>query len=170
MRQFIAREWRHLPYPAPGIYAVSDQGEVCRIGSPNDLRPCTLKRGGYLAVSLWNGNRGKTHPVHQLVAAGFHGPRPSPRHHAAHFDGDKLNNTPLNVRWATKEENEAHKKTHGTDNSGERNGQAKLSAATVMEIKDAAKSGERTRDVAARFGISESHVSSITTGRIWRHL
>lgn len=37
--------------------------------------------------------------VSRLVCLAFHGPRPSPRHHARHRDGDGLHNAADNVHW-----------------------------------------------------------------------
>ena len=48
-----------------------------------------------------------------LVVLAFLGPPPFPGAHAAHFDGDKLNNRLSNLRWASPAENEADKRRHG---------------------------------------------------------
>lgn len=37
--------------------------------------------------------------VARLVCLAFHGPRPSPRHEAAHRNGDPLDNSVANVFW-----------------------------------------------------------------------
>ena len=63
----------------------------------------------YLFVGF---SRGRAY-VHQLVLEAFVGPRPA-RHQAAHGDGNPLNNTLANLRWATPKENEADKRLHGT--------------------------------------------------------
>jgi hypothetical protein len=124
-----------LPIPGYPHYEISSDGRVFRIGSSVPLRPVVAKRGGYLQVGLWKEGKGYTCYVHQLVAFAYHGPRPSPRHHAAHRDGRKLNNTAENVQWITKEENEADKIRHGTSNRGERNGSAKLTDAQAAELR-----------------------------------
>lgn len=162
--------WKQLPAPASALYCVSDQGDVCRFGSSKFLRPSAQKRGGYLAVSLWESNKGKTWPVHQLVAMAFHGPRPSERHHAAHLDGNKLNNSADNIRWVTKEENESHKREHGTANIGTRNGSAKLTPATIIAARVAHQHGEKPASIGRRLGIEQSHLSRILNHRLWKEL
>src|SRR5271157_6368187 len=122
-------------FPPCRSYCVTEDGKVGRIGSYQWLAPARQKRGGYLAVSLYQNNRGKTWPVHQMVAIAFHGSRPSPRHDAAHNDGDKMNNHHSNIRWATRAENEHDKLAHGRSNRGARNGTAKLTAIQIKEIR-----------------------------------
>ena len=118
--------WRRIPF-SPS-YLVSEIGDVKRGRLASTLRPCRLKRGGYLAVSLWEGGKGRTWPVHQIVTIVFHRERP-PKMDAAHIDGDKANNHWRNLRWATRAENEADKILHSRDNSGDRNGMSKAAQA-----------------------------------------
>lgn len=157
-------EWGKV-CPVNRNYVVTESGKVGRIGKDTHLKPCKLKRGGYLAVNLWSGNKGKTFPVHQLVTLAFHGPRPSPNHHAAHRDGDKTNNHWTNLRWATREENEADKLLHGTSNRGERNGMAKLTDTQVAEIKKRIASGERQARLVEEYGVSAGAISNIYRGK-----
>lgn len=159
-------DWRIIPVNER--YEVSSEGLVRNRSTGRILAPCTQKRGGYLAVSLWQNNRGKTWPVHQLVALSFHGPRPSSSHDAAHRDGDKLNNRRENVQWLTKAENEADKVRHGTANIGSRNGSAKLSIETVREIRAAHAGGAAPKDIGARFGVEQSHLSRILSRQLWK--
>lgn len=149
-------------------YTVSESGVVARLGRP--LRPCRLKRGGYLAVSLWRRNRGKTWPVHKLVALAFLEPRPTPWHQLAHDDGDETNPHWRNLRWDWREGNEADKVRHGTSNQGERNGAARLSANDVQEIRRRYLAGEKQSQIAAIYGVSSSRISTICTGKGWKHV
>lgn len=162
--------------PIPGYpHFASDLGEIFREGNPKALKPCEAKNGGYFQVSLWVNGKGKTHFVHQLVAMAFHGTRPSPRHHAAHRDGNKKNNTPANVQWITKEENEADKILHGTTNRGERNGSAKVSDEQAVEICNRARTLPRSTGgvkfkkgaltaLAVEYGLSASGAWQIING------
>lgn len=150
--------------PVALAYEIDESGNVRRIGSKRFLQPCVLKRGRYLAVALWQNNKGRTWPVHQLVALAFHGPRPSVRHHAAHDDGDKMNNHWTNVLWKTKEENEADKIKHGRTNRGERNGSAKLTDAQASEIKARLAAGESPVSVAKDYPVSISTIQQIKRG------
>jgi len=53
---------------------------------------------------------------------------------------------------------------------GERNGNAKLTAETVREIRRRRAAGEPRKAVAAAFGVSESAVKQAINGRTWRHV
>ena len=49
---------------------------------------------------------------------------------------------------------------------GERNGRGRLSSSQVRDIRE---SSERYAMLAARHGISESHISGIKHGKFWKH-
>lgn len=68
----------------------------------------------YLHVQVTVGDTQRKIPVHQLVLTAFGGPRPTPAHETRHLDGDRLNNTPLNLAWGTRAENVADAISHGT--------------------------------------------------------
>lgn len=152
-------------FPANPNYCVSESGKVGRIGTHGHLSPCSLKRGGYLAVNLWRDNRGRTWPVHQIVCIAFHGERPTPKHDAAHIDGNKANNHWTNLRWATRAENEADKVRHGTSNRGERNGMAKLSDAQAAAIIAESAGGITQQLLAEKYGVTKGAISNIIRGK-----
>jgi HNH endonuclease len=58
--------------------------------------------------------------VHRLVLEAFVGYAPD-GYVTRHRDGDPRNNRLDNLCWGTQVENQADRKLHGTDNSGERN-------------------------------------------------
>ncbi len=164
---------RWLQVPGYPEYEVSENGLVSRGGSI--LKPCRMKRGGYIAVSLWQYGKGKTWPVHQLVCMAFHGPRPTPKHHAAHDDGDKDNNHESNVLWKTKKENEADKVRHGRTNRGDKNWNTKIKDADVPEVVrriaelPSSSGGRRIKKgalpkLAAEYGVTASCLRQIHTG------
>lgn len=49
--------------------------------------------------------RGKNYRVSRLVCEAFHGPAPFHRAVVMHVDDDPINNWPMNLRWATQQEN-----------------------------------------------------------------
>lgn len=71
---------------------------------------------------------------------------------------------PSHLRLGTRTENMCDAKSKGRMASGERHGQAKLSAEQVAQIR--AQHGTQ-KQVAALFGISQSHVSGIKRGVKW---
>jgi len=99
-----------------------------------------------------------------------HGPAPALKPLTAHSCGRGHDGcvNPRHLRWATYAENEADKKLHGTDNTGERNGQAKLTTAQVAEIRQLV--GKLVGyEIAKRFGVSQATVSEIKHNKMWKH-
>lgn len=96
-------EWRDISC-APG-YKVSDRGDV--IGRRGNLLKPFVNRGGYIVHTFWVEGRAFKRTAHTLVCEAFNGPRPNDKLHCAHRDGDKSNNTPSNLRWASAGENAA---------------------------------------------------------------
>ena len=128
--------WKPVP-DTEGRYEASDRGRVrslvvgCRHGSiarhkPLVMSPFNNKPGGtgYWVVNLRVGGRVKCRCVSELVLTAFVGPRPSPMHDAAHANGDRHDNAFQNLVWATKKENAAHKRLHGTHRRRPRGGSA----------------------------------------------
>lgn len=83
-------------------YEVSTTGRIRRVGSSIMLRPCL--RNGYLCVSLWKNNKGKTLYVHRIVAEAFlH--KVEGWNVVNHKDEDRLNNHVDNLEWCTSQYN-----------------------------------------------------------------
>lgn len=123
---------------------------------------------GYLCVGLG----GKTASVHRLVCSAFHGEPPFERAEAAHNDGDKGNNSPGNLRWASRRENMADIKIHGTENPprGEMSGHAKLSSSDVIEITQRLGRGERICHLAREYQVTHGCIGHIKAKRNWKCL
>ena len=86
-----------------GNYRVSNTGRVKSIKSGRILKASPDTKG-YLMVWLYNEGVRKTIKVHRLVARAFvkgyfEGA------HVDHLDGDKLNNSAINLEWVTNREN-----------------------------------------------------------------
>lgn len=165
-------EWRIIP--SCPVYEASDQGAIRRIGQIRCKNQHMAKRN-YLSVNLWHNNVGKMCYVHRLVCEAFHGLAPAARLDAAHGDGDRLNNRPQNLRWATRAENEADKVLHHRSNCGQRNGMAKLTDAQAAELRDRARllpkstGGARIKNgalepLAAEYGITAGGARLIISG------
>lgn len=94
-------------------YEVSSLGRVRRIGwSGRVLKTrVSVKRNGlYEQVNLSRWGKKKTFYVHRLVAAAFL-PPPGPwQREVNHFDCNPSNNAASNLEWASREEQEQHKR------------------------------------------------------------
>lgn len=79
---------------------------------------------GYASVVLCTSSGHFTRKVHRLVCEAFNGPCPQDKAHCAHRNGDRSDNTPENLYWATALENAADRERHGRTARGERSGAA----------------------------------------------
>lgn len=166
--------WRSIP-TAPG-YEASSLG---RIRNAARMRPLSLNSNpqtGYLQFTTSSDGRRKTHTVHRAVCAAFHGNPPSPKHQAAHGNGDRADNRAVNLRWATRSENMRDSMRHGTWNrvpfTRSRTVSPrppKLSEGQAREIR-ALRGQMGQTEVGRRYGVSRGAVESIWSGRSWRHL
>jgi hypothetical protein len=142
----------------------------------------TILLAGYLHCSLSSDAGRKKLLVHRLVCTAFNGPAPTDRHHAAHRDGVPSNNFPDNLRWATATENNLDKHRHGTMRVGDRHhsrtnpehmargsrvGTAKLTEAMVSSIRVDLRP---RAEIAKAYGLCETHVSEIRSGKVWKHV
>lgn len=150
-----------------GLYSVSDDGRIRRDGPNKGARVGRILRpyrrsDGYIAVVLSKAATQKTHLIHRLLCEAFYGPRPGLQPN--HKDGDKANNTLVNLEWASASENIRHAYATGLIHvpSGESHALTTISDATVAAIRESVGS---SRQIAARFGIHHGTVWKIRAGR-----
>jgi NUMOD4 motif/HNH endonuclease len=171
----LLEEWR--PVEGWPDYEVSSRGRVRRatdawagkgagyIKYPRGhLMRAFLSTRGYLTINLRRPDGRRTKAlISRLVCEAFNGPASTPRHQAAHWDGNETNNIPTNLRWATCGENHSDKLRHGTY-------RRKLSEAEVRQIKTLLASGALPVEMAARFDIARTTVHDINNGRRWARI
>jgi len=174
--------WRPVP-GFEGIYEVSDHGRVrsldkvvrckggTRVHRGKVLSPGKKRRGGYLYASLCLCGDIQYLYVHRLVLSAFEGP-PSGGLQTCHNDGDPTNNRLDNLRYDTRDSNEADKRKHGTHfrMPGERNPSSKLTAVSVVSIRTRRAAGEPLPSISKDYGISRQTVSKICRGETWIHV
>ena len=167
--------WKPIP-ETEGRYEVSNIGRVrslvagCRHGSVPRRRPLAMTPfnnkpygSGYWVVNLRVNGQVQCRCVSELVLTTFVGPRPSPSHDAAHLNGDRNVNRLSNLQWATKKENAAHKRLHGTHRTRRQCTPAAESAASGAQVPQVIEGGAKCSDPA---------VPSVTlhrTLRRWGH-
>lgn len=151
-------------------YAVSNFGRIKRITTKSNAKAGHIKTArigahGYDQVSLSTDGKTITRSIHRLVCRAFHGRPPTPKHEAAHRDGNRRSNLSDNLRWLTPKENAADKKRHGTypDQRGELSHKAILTAAEVQIIRSTKRYNGVLKDLAKRFGVTENHVMGLRT-------
>jgi DNA-binding XRE family transcriptional regulator len=170
-------EWRAV-VGYEGLYEVSSLGRVRsldrvieRRSGPARYKGRVLSQGldqaGYPLIVLSRCGVQITQKVHTLVCTAFHGARPNGKE-AAHGDGKPGNAGAGNLRWATPVENNADKRLHGTHREGEAHAAHILSEDQVREIRHA--NGPTHQELADQYGISQSQISQIRSGKAWKCL
>lgn len=171
----MKEHWRAIKN-CPG-YQVSDLGRVRSFKRNNagSLIKQAVKHDSrknqpeYLRVTVVDARGAKkTFRVNRLVLIHFVGSAPTKKHAAAHIDGNSLNNTLLNLKWATQKQNEADKIKHGTKLIGNDIANAKLHPSAVRRIRrvkvwDAALKKKFMADL----GVSRSAINDVLSGRTW---
>lgn len=163
--------WR----PIPGFrtwYEVSESGRVRRIKSTHRhpagkiLKPQRAWDRTYKSYALRKGNGYKNLKASRIVASAFIGRCPR-GYQVNHIDGNKLNDHYTNLEYVTQTENMRHAMRLGLLSRGEEHPPSKLKEADIAEIRRLCKKGVKQRDIAKRFGISQSNVSFISRGITW---
>ena len=164
-------EWRDIE-GYKGIYQVSSQGKVRKLKSSGEYQYLNMgmSTDGYRRQALTNteGVRSGHLKVHRLVAQAFI-PNPENKPTVDHINGDKLNNTVENLRWATMAEQNRWSIEIGLKNiAGEHNGASKLRNSDVEDIiGELLKQDKSITEIAKHYSIAISAISSINTGRKW---
>lgn len=114
---------------------------------------------------------GKLVLCHRLAWSVTNGPIPAGMHVCHRCDTPACFN-PEHLFLGTNADNVADRMAKGrsADQRGDRNGHAKLTAASARAIKAQLDAGGSHRTIARQFGVSASAVAHINTGRNWSHI
>jgi hypothetical protein len=144
-------------------YFVSDDGRVFSSysGKLKEVKPYTTK-WGYKRIRLYGKQKNEDVFVHVLVLEAFVGPCPEGCE-ARHLDGSRDNNNINNLVWGTRSENSIDAIRDGSF-------VAKLTEDDVREVRELLAQGWTQTEIGKLFGVSQSQISLIKTGKEWRHV
>jgi len=145
-------------------------------------------RYGYLYINLYKNDKKHFRTVHRLVLENFNPVENMDKLQCNHIDGNKENNRLENLEWCTKSENEKHAFKIGLKYyskkwkekiseklkdkyKGENHPRSKLTEKGIVKIKILLEEGNLTqKEIAEKFGISQTTISDIKTGKRWKHI
>ncbi|HAU33144.1 MAG TPA: hypothetical protein DCW76_02040 [Lysinibacillus sp.] len=91
-----------------------------------------------------------------------------------HLNGIKTDNRPSNLEMTTNSGNLKHAYKLGLSKAprvyGVNHGKSKLTNKKVLEIRSLLESGEKQREIAKKYGISQSAVNQINQRRTWANI
>jgi hypothetical protein len=159
-------------------YSITKDGRIFRttfrnahtyrkLSNPQLLKGAIIH--GYHQIVLSQDGRTHYKYVHNIVLETFVGECPEGKE-ASHINNNRLDNRLENLCYETSKENNARKHIHGTDASGEKSPFAKLKEDDVREIRRLLEAGNRQKDIAIQFNITEACISKIATNVTWKHL
>ncbi|HRK37293.1 MAG TPA: HNH endonuclease [Burkholderiaceae bacterium] len=154
-----------LPAPFDG-YLVSADGRIWSKKHNKLLKPGTNKPG-YKYVNIRADGKTQNWAVSRLVATVFIGSI-SDQSIVDHINGDKSDNSVSNLRIISRSENTSHFRQQRKDKGLHG---YKYTEAEIAEIRKLIEEGRLSRiEIQSQFGISQSFLSAIATGKAWKHI
>ena len=158
-------------------YCVTDDGRVFNTKFNRELKTFNNRKTGYMQLMLHKNGNKYNKRVHRLVAEAYlENPKDLPL--IDHKDDNKCNNRVDNLQWVTHKENYNLALESGAAISIEnkkrdtakraRHGRTNLTEEDVTEIKRLVDLKVKQKDIAKRFGTSQSRISDIKNGKTWR--
>jgi hypothetical protein len=163
MYVYAMENWKDVP-EWEGLYQVSDLGRVKSIRRHGRILQPIRKRDGYYAVNLTNGQKRKMLAIHRMVLCAFVASIPE-KMHGSHLNGDKADNRLCNLAIETPSQNCMRRAEHGTAARNKTN--AKIDSSIAAEVRKMRRAGALQREIAERFGVTQSNVSRILSGQTW---
>lgn len=140
-------------------------GRVYEVTNKGRVLATRVHQFGYSVVTLSLKSVAYTRTVHRLMARAFLGI--SETQVVRHLDGNPRNNSLKNLTCGTQADNVKDAMRHGTVQCGESRYNAKLTALTVVEIREKKAAGGRNNDLATEYGLSEVCIHKLVTGKVW---
>ena len=162
------RVWSHMKETLVGI-----NGGIRRDGGRwlNQIR--VTQRTTHQRVYLHTNGNTVGMLVHRAVALAYI-PNPHGLPHVNHKDGDPMNNRVDNLEWCDAAANARHAVANGMTKmpkqSGSANSQAKLTEASVREMRATHSAGESCAAIARRLSLNPKTVWDIVHRKRWAHI
>jgi hypothetical protein len=131
-------------------YSINENG-IVRNDITNHIKSAYVNgKNGYIYVDLWKNNVSKKMPIHRLIAETFI-PNPEGKTTVDHINGNRLDNSVENLRWATYSEQNSRFDTIGV----------RSEKVIVTHENGNTMNFDRIKDVANYFDCNISNISQM---------
>jgi DNA-binding XRE family transcriptional regulator len=148
-----------------GKYAVEEDGTIWSFpkGTMKNLRKLKprMRKNGYQAVVLCDGNKTHSFYVHRLVVMTFLGL--VDKMDVNHKNGNRSDNRLENLEICTRSKNICHGMWVN------KNGEAKLTHEQSLEVKRLHMVGEKQTNIAKKFGVSKQVINYIVKNKTFKN-
>lgn len=134
------------------------------------LMTTQVNKFGYSYVVMCVNRKVRCPYIHRLMAQAFLPPKPYWASCIRHLDGKRSNNVVSNLKWGTPKQNAKDRDLHGKTALGENNGNSKLTALNVTNIKKGLRDGLTLCSLAKTYGVTSSTIHQIKNQITWRHI
>ena len=131
-------------------YQINENGVVINTDTGKVKSPFVNKNNGYLCVDLYKDNKSHKRTIHRLIAEAFI-PNPENKPTVDHKNGNRLDNSIDNLRWATYSEQNSRFNTVG------------VRSEKILVVHESGKTMtfEKIGDVAEHFGCTLGNISQM---------
>ena len=157
-------EFYSLDFLGFSNYGISSEGLVCSYNTNKVMNPHHDRRGYQRIGLIDDQGKYKTCTVHSLVAKMFI-PNPEDKPQVDHIDGNKDNNSELNLRWVTNLEN-----AHYAMETGLMPHAVFDSDDSVRKVCQQLQDGVSPAKIAKETGFSYTAIQAVQLRRNWTHI
>jgi DNA-directed RNA polymerase specialized sigma subunit len=154
-----------------GLYQISNIGRFKSFKQKKErIVKIRVTRKGYEYVGLSKKATVKKQTIHRLVAEAFIENKEN-KPCVNHINGIKSDNRVENLEWVTYSENNKHAIINNLKppKRGDENHFSKITTEQAIEIKYFTN-GLLQKEIAKKYGIKDSSVSYIKSGKSWKHI
>lgn len=123
----------------------------------------------YKRVSLMVKGKPKSFQLHIVICTAYNGQKRL-RHEVAHWNDIAFDNDPLNLRWATRQENQDDRVRNNRQARGEAAGLVHLSEVTVKAMVVDIENGMSQKSISDKYNVPANTISYIMSGKSWKHI